>query len=257
MKAVELLGVKVTGATVSELNGLIGTAVATGEKWILANHNLHSLYLFHHDEKLRDFFSRAKLAHADGMSLILIARLLGFRMSRDQRVTYVDWVLPLMREASTRGWRVFFVGGRPGVGLAASHMLMKEFPGLDLKVHHGYFDSRSGCCENLEILSRINACRPHVLMVGMGMPLQEHWILDNLDLLEVNAILPVGACMDYVAGHVSTPPRWMGRIGLEWLYRFSCEPKRLGRRYLAEPWFIARLLAKAIWQRLAGRHEAV
>jgi N-acetylglucosaminyldiphosphoundecaprenol N-acetyl-beta-D-mannosaminyltransferase len=136
-------------------------------------------------------------------------------------------------------------------------MLMKEFPSLDLRVHHGYFDSRPGCYENLEILSRINAYRPHVLMVGMGMPHQEHWILDNLDQLDANAILPVGACMDYVAGHISTPPRWMGRMGLEWLYRFSCEPKRLGRRYLIEPLFIIRLLAKEIWQRLVGRHQAV
>jgi N-acetylglucosaminyldiphosphoundecaprenol N-acetyl-beta-D-mannosaminyltransferase len=257
MESVELLGIRITGATTAELNGLVRIAVETGEKWILANHNLHSLYLFHHDKKLRNFFSRAKLAHADGMSLILLARLFGFRLTKNQRVTYVDWVYPLMKEASMHGWRVFFLGGRPGVGSVAFQKLNKAYPGLNLKVHHGYFDSRSAAAENIEIIKNINDNRPHVLIVGMGMPRQEHWILDNLDLLQVNVILPAGACMDYVAGCVPTPPRWMGRVGLEWLYRLVCEPKRLARRYLVEPWFIVRLLAKDLWQRFTDICQAV
>jgi N-acetylglucosaminyldiphosphoundecaprenol N-acetyl-beta-D-mannosaminyltransferase len=255
MQFADLLGIRLTGATITELNRLICTAVATDEKWILANHNLHSLYLFHHDPKLREFFSRSRLAHADGMSLIALARFLGHPFSRDQRVTYADWVWPLMKEASTQGWRVFFVGSRPGVGESASEVLNREYPGLDLVVHHGYFDSRPDSAENLKILQRINYHRPHVLMVGMGMPRQEHWILDNFEQLVANVILPAGACMDYVAGAVSTPPRWMGRIGLEWLYRLACEPRRLGRRYLIEPWFIIWLLTKDSLRRIAGKRQ--
>lgn len=75
-------------------------------------------------------------------------------------------------------------------------------------------------------------------MVGMGMPFQEHWILDNLEFIQVNAILNAGACFDYVAGAVPVPPRWMGRIGFEWLYRLMNEPGRLAKRYLWEPWFL-------------------
>lgn len=246
MQLVDVLGVRITAATIEELNEVVYTAVATKAKWILANHNLHSLYLFHHDHKLRVFFDRAKLAHVDGMALIVLSRILGYPLVRDQRVTYVDWIGPLMQQASDHGWRVFFVGGKPGVGETACETFRAKFPGAMLSVHHGYFDGRPGGIGNQEVLALINENSPHILMVGMGMPRQEHWILENLDMINANVILPVGACMDYVAGTVPTPPRWMGRLCLEWLYRLVCEPKRLARRYLIEPWFLSWLLLKQL-----------
>lgn len=100
--------------------------------------------------------------------------------------------------------------------------------------------------QNLETLAAINAYQPHVLMVGMGMPRQEYWILDNIEHIHTNAILTAGACMDYLAGAIPTPPRWMGKMGLEWLYRLLSEPKRLWRRYLVEPWFVAGLFLREI-----------
>jgi N-acetylglucosaminyldiphosphoundecaprenol N-acetyl-beta-D-mannosaminyltransferase len=78
------------------------------------------------------------------------------------------------------------------------------------------------------------------------MPRQEHWILDNLEQIQTNTILTSGACIDYVAGAVPTPPRWMGKLGLEWLYRLFSEPGRLWKRYLLEPWFVVRLLLQEI-----------
>jgi N-acetylglucosaminyldiphosphoundecaprenol N-acetyl-beta-D-mannosaminyltransferase len=84
----------------------------------------------------------------------------------------------------------------------------------------------------------INAYRPHVLVVGMGMGRQERWIMDNLDRLEVNGIGTSGACIEYFAGAVPTPPRWLGPIGLEWLYRLCTNPRRFAWRYLVEPWLV-------------------
>ncbi|MEN9518006.1 MAG: hypothetical protein RLZZ381_594, partial [Cyanobacteriota bacterium] len=104
---------------------------------------------------------------------------------------------------------------------------------------HGYFSSGS---QNQLIIDQINSYQPNILMVGMGMPRQEEWILANIDQLKTNIVLPSGACIDYIAQEVATPPRWMGQVGLEWLYRLATEPKRLWRRYLVEPWFIAKLL---------------
>ncbi|MEM7590395.1 MAG: WecB/TagA/CpsF family glycosyltransferase [Cyanobacteria bacterium P01_A01_bin.83] len=91
----------------------------------------------------------------------------------------------------------------------------------------------------------------NILMVGMGMPRQEKWILDNIEDIEANIILPSGACADYVADETPTPPRWMGQVGLEWLYRLVIDPKRLWRRYLVEPWFLAKLFLKEFTQRTA------
>jgi N-acetylglucosaminyldiphosphoundecaprenol N-acetyl-beta-D-mannosaminyltransferase len=68
--------------------------------------------------------------------------------------------------------------------------------------------------------------------------------------------LPSGACIDYVAGAVPTPPRWMGRLGVEWLHRLVSEPRRLWSRYLVEPWFVLFLFTKEVWQQKMGGKKA-
>ncbi len=80
------------------------------------------------------------------------------------------------------------------------------------------------------------------------MPRQEHWTIDHRDRIEANATIMVGAAFDYIAGTIPTPPRWMGRIGLEWLYRLLSEPQRLANRYLIEPWALLPLMISDVWQ---------
>jgi N-acetylglucosaminyldiphosphoundecaprenol N-acetyl-beta-D-mannosaminyltransferase len=183
--------------------------------------------------------------------MILWGRLLGHRLRREQRVTYVDWIRPLMAEAGRRGWRVFYLGGRPGVAQRAAEILSAEFPGLQLWTRHGHFDLAGA--ENEDVLREIAEVEAQVVMVGMGMPRQEYWILDNLQRLQGNAILPAGACFDYIAGAIPTPPRWMGRLGLEWLYRLVSEPGRLWRRYLVEPWHLLPEMMNDLRQRARAR----
>jgi len=182
---------------------------------------------------MQRFYQKAQIIHIDGMPLIYIGRLLDYKLQKFHRVTYVDWVRPLMKLAQDSGWRVFYLGSKPGVAQRAAKILKAEFPGLELVTQHGYF-SMDGL-ENDTILNAIQLFQPHLLMVGMGMPRQEHWILENLAHIKANAIFTTGACFDYVAGEIPTPPRWMGRIGLEWSYRLLTQPSRLWRRYLIEP----------------------
>jgi N-acetylglucosaminyldiphosphoundecaprenol N-acetyl-beta-D-mannosaminyltransferase len=240
-----MLGVQVDALTIPQLNSLIAEAVQNQQKWIIANHNLHSLYLYHHDTKMKDFYRKADYVHIDGMALVIMGKFLGLALERKHRVTYADWVWPLIQEAANQGWRVFYLGSKPGVATQGVKILQNKFPGLEMKANHGYFDSSPNSPANQTILAEINAYKPNVLMVGMSMPRQEYWILDNLDNIQTNAILTSGACIDYVAGVIPTPPRWMGKVGLEWLYRLFSEPKRLWKRYLVEPWFLVKLLLKA------------
>ncbi|MBH8566259.1 WecB/TagA/CpsF family glycosyltransferase [Nostoc sp. CENA67] len=244
----KFLGIQVDAFSISELNSLIAESIERNQKWIIANHNLHSLYIFHHDTKMRAFYTKADYSHIDGMPLVLIGKLLGFPLKREQRVTYADWVWPLMAEAAEKGWRVFYLGSKPGVAERGARILQEKFAGLQIATTDGYIDIRQESPENLATLAAIKAYQPHVLMVGMGMPRQEYWILDNLENIHTNAILTSGACMDYVAGAVPTPPRWMGKLGLEWFYRLWSEPKRLWKRYLLEPWFVARLFLREIFK---------
>lgn len=228
-----------------QLNVLIRTAIAQGRRLIIANHNLHSLYLVHHNVSMQAFYTQADCVHVDGMGIIALARMMGHRLERDHRITYVDWIRPLMSEAAGSSWRVFYLGSKPGVAEAGARVLRSQFPALTLETAHGYFDMRPGSLDNRKILEAIDHFRPHVLMVGMGMPRQECWVDENLARIAANVILTSGAAMDYVAGVVPTPPRWAGHLGLEWLFRLCAEPRRLWKRYLIEPWYLAALLAKS------------
>jgi N-acetylglucosaminyldiphosphoundecaprenol N-acetyl-beta-D-mannosaminyltransferase len=159
-----------------------------------------------------------------------------------------------MAKARQSGWRVFYLGGEPGVAERAAEVLRGEFPGLQIATHHGYFTLNGE--GNRGVLKAIADCSPQVLMVGMGMPRQEHWVVDNLEHIRADAILTAGACFDYVAGAIPTPPRWMGRVGLEWLYRLSAEPGRLWRRYLLEPWSLLRPAVRDVVHRLRYKGRA-
>lgn len=235
-----LLGLVVDLFTIDKLNQFVDQIIEQGERRVIAHHNLHSIYLYHRDPKMRAFFDKAQVIHIDGMPLVYWARILGYPVTGQHRVTYMDWIHPLMARAETEGWRVFYLGGRPGVAARAANRLQERYPRLLISTRHGYFGSE----ENDDVLEEIAAFRPHILMVGMGMPRQEHWVLDNLERIQANAILTAGACFDYIAGVIPTPPRWMGRVGLEWLYRLLSEPKRLWRRYLVEPWALIPLFVK-------------
>lgn len=242
----KLLGVRVDALSIPELNCLIEKSIEEKEKWIIANHNLHSLYLFHNDLEMQAFYAKAEYTHIDSMPIVFIGKLLGFPMKREQRVTYADWVWPLMADAASKGWRVFYLGSKPGVVEQGASILCQKFPGLQIAGAHGYFDTSKDSQENIATIAKINAYQPHILMVGMGMPRQEHWISENLEHIHSNVILTSGACIDYVAGAIPTPPRWMGKMGLEWLYRLLSEPTRLWRRYLVEPWFLSTLFLREL-----------
>lgn len=212
--------------------------IAAGEKAIIANHNLHSLHLLTRDAELRAFFDRADLVEVDSIPLILWARLVGRRSRRFHRCTYLDWRDEFWTMAEQKGWRVFFVGGAPGVAEAAADRIRDEWPAANLETHHGYFDMAKESAENRALVKRIRRYAPDVLLVGMGMPRQEAWVIRNYDDLPACVTFTVGGAFDYEAGVQRPCPRWAGQLGVEWLFRLVTSP-RLFSRYVIEPWSLA------------------
>lgn len=237
------LGIEVEALSMPELNAIVAEAITSGERIIVANHNLHSIYLYHHDSRMREFYAAADHIHVDGMAVIALAQLLGMALRREHRVTFVDWMGPLAEAAATNGWRVFYLGSQPGVAEQGAQELRTRYPELQIRTAHGFFNPDPAGPEDRRIITAIEEWRPQLLITGMGMPRQEHWILDHKDRLSANVILNGGAALDYFAGVIPTPPRWAGRCGLEWLFRLMAEPQRLWSRYLLEPWFIAYKMA--------------
>jgi N-acetylglucosaminyldiphosphoundecaprenol N-acetyl-beta-D-mannosaminyltransferase len=239
MKRTAVLGVEVDALSMTDLTAIVAEAIEHRRRIVVANHNLHSIYLYHHDAKMRAFYATADHIYVDGMPIVVFGRLLGKPLGREHRVTLADWMGPLAGAAAEHGWRVFCLGCRPGVAERGASVLRRSYPGLQIETAHGYFDPDPASPEDQAVLAKIEAWRPHVLITGMGMPRQEHWIVDHLEKLQVNVIVNGGAILDYFAGAIPTPPRWAGRTGLEWFFRLIAEPRRLWFRYLVEPWFIA------------------
>lgn len=226
----------------------IQQAVRQGAKSLIANHNLHSLYLMRKRPELGAFYDRADLIEVDSTPLLAFSRALGLHSRGFHRCTYLDWRDHFWSVANRQGWRVLSVGGAPGVGDEAARRLKLRYPDADIAIHHGFFNARPGSSENAAVLDRITAFQPNILFVGMGMPRQELWIAENFERLPDCVILSVGAAFDYEAGVQSATPRWMGRAGIEWAYRLLHDPKRLFVRYCVEPWTLLPLAVRDIRQ---------
>ena len=219
------------------LRAIDGAATRPGTT-LIANHNAHSLFLQRRSAQLRAFFQSADLVQIDSRPLIAWGRLLGLPLTATMRSTYLDWRSDFWKLAEARRWRVFYLGGAPGVAEEAVRRLRERHPRATIAARHGYFDHAPDSAENRAALDEIARFDPDVLMLGMGMPLQELWALENRAAVRRGVILTVGAAFDYEAGVQKTPPRWTGRLGVEWLARLIDQPGRLGFRYLVEPWWL-------------------
>ncbi|HRD27371.1 MAG TPA: WecB/TagA/CpsF family glycosyltransferase [Caulobacter sp.] len=239
---VTLLGQAMDLVKAEEVLFFVANHVAQKKRAIVANHNAHSLYLLRDDAELRAFYGRADLVEVDSRPLLMWARLTGRSSRAFHRCTYLDWRDEFWALAAARGWRVYYLGAAPGVAEKAAELLRLGRPGVRIGVHDGYFDMSPGSPEAGAVLDDIRAFSPDVLMVGMGMPRQEVWIHRNYDSLPPCVVLPVGAAFDYEAGVQRAAPRWLGQIGLEWLFRLVVDPRRLFRRYCVEPWRLVGLL---------------
>lgn len=216
----------------------VSASVAGRTPFLVANHNLHSLYLTRRDRTLEHFFAAADVIEMDSTPLIFFTKLLGLHSRQFHRCTYLDWRDHFWSLADRKAWRVFYLGGAPGVAEKARERLQLRYQRAVIKTRHGYFDAAPDSAENLSILDEIAAFEPDILFIGMGMPRQELWILQNLKKLPPCVSFSVGAAFDYEAGVQRAAPRWMGQVGVEWLFRLAADPRRLFRRYCIEPWFL-------------------
>jgi N-acetylglucosaminyldiphosphoundecaprenol N-acetyl-beta-D-mannosaminyltransferase len=247
---IQVMGEPIDLVTCDQVMDFVARKVESGQKAVIVNHNSHSLALIGRHRAMRALYDRADLIEADSAPLIFWGKLLGKPIRHHHRCTYLNWRGRFWALAQAGRWRVFYLGGAPGVAARAGERLRHIAPEAEIAVRDGYFDMTPGSAENSAVVEAINRFRPHVLLVGMGMPRQEQWLEHNYDALDARVLIPVGAAFDYEAGVQKAAPRWTGRFGVEWAFRFVHDPTRLFHRYFIEPW---RLIPAAVRDLTASR----
>lgn len=242
----QLLTVPVDSISQAEILDRIASAESMGKRLLIAHANLHGLNLAFEQSWLSDFYRRADIVYCDGMGVILGARLTGQHIA--ERFTLADWVWGLAAMAAEKKLRLFLLGNPPGVAESAARKLLSVQPDLQISgVQHGYFSKQRDDPLNMAIVSRINELKPHILLVGFGMPAQERWLDENWSCLDVNVAITCGALFEYLSGDLKRGPRWMTDHYLEWLARLLISPRRYTARYIYDiPLFFYRTMRQRL-----------
>lgn len=209
---------------------IIAHARIQGKPAYVITPNAQHIVLLEKERRLQEIYDQADLVVADGISLLIAARLYG--RSLKQRVAGVDIFKRLCGLAAEARLHVFLLGGRPGSAELAAKALQSAHPGLRCTTYCPSLGFEQDKVALAETAQAIKAARPDILFVAFGAPKQEYWIYDHGMQLSVPVCIGVGGSFEIVGGVVPRAPQWAQDIGCEWLYRLCREPRRMWRRYL-------------------------
>jgi N-acetylglucosaminyldiphosphoundecaprenol N-acetyl-beta-D-mannosaminyltransferase len=210
--------------------------IISGKPHMVVTADASAVVMAQRDSELERIISQADLVTPDSAGVLWAAKRLGLPFP--ERVSGVDIVSSLCDISARKGYRIFLMGSAPGVTACAAEMLKVRYPGLQIAgTHHGYFTPE----ESPALVSKIQAAKPDILFVALGIPRQEKWICDNMQDLQVPVSIGVGGTFDVLSGSVKRAPKWMQRHSLEWAYRLWCNPRKISK-VMTLPVFVCMVL---------------
>lgn len=222
--SVRVLGLRVDRVSTEGALAAIDGFVRGGTPAHVVTADASMAVLAREDAELRAIVDGAALVTPDGAGILWAGRLLGTPIPH--KVSGVDLVADLCRRSAAGGPTIFFFGAAPGVAAEAADRMRARFPEARIVgTRDGFFTP----ADEPGILEAIKAARPDVLLVAFGIPKQEKWIQRHKAALGVPVLIGVGGSFDVHSGRVARAPVWMQRASLEWLYRLSKNPKKIGK----------------------------
>jgi N-acetylglucosaminyldiphosphoundecaprenol N-acetyl-beta-D-mannosaminyltransferase len=234
IRRVEIMGCNVSRVTVFE-------ALATIETWIqeqskpckfVVATGFHGVWEAQKNRIFRSILNSADLFCPDGIAPVWLSRIIGEPL--DGRVPGPDLMAAFVRVANIRGYSSFFLGDTPETLARLTKRLKSRYPGHRIVGSLSPPYRRLTSSENTAILDTIHQANPDVLWVAFGLPKQEFWISEHLDRLNIPVAVAAGAAFGFLSGKVKRAPKWIGGLGLEWLWRLAHEPGKLWRRDFIE-----------------------
>ena len=231
-RSLSILGVRVDDVTEAETMAWCERFVAEGRR-IVVTPNPEIVMAAARDHGLRHALAHADLAIPDGGGLLLAARWWGQPFRAQVRGS--DLTNLLLERAAARGWRVFFLGGAPGVAEVAAARSADRWPGLIVAgTYAGEGEAHGDSATRAAIAA---SGRVDLLLVAYGASRQERWLVRNLPHLDVGVALGIGGVLDFLSGRVPRAPRWLREARLEWLFRLLIQPWRWRRQLQAARFF--------------------
>jgi N-acetylglucosaminyldiphosphoundecaprenol N-acetyl-beta-D-mannosaminyltransferase len=254
IKPVRVWGLPLAPFTFAQTVEQIDRLIQSGQPHYVITANIHYAMLAGRDPGLAAVNAGAAFLVADGMPLVWASCLRRRRLP--ERVTGADLFPALCALAAERGYRVFLVGGAPGVGEEAARRLQLRYQGLQVAGIESPPFRPLTSEEHAGLIGRIRSARPDLLFLALSQPLGERWLAENVEDMGVPVCLQIGAALDFAAGRVPRAPRLIQRIGMEWAYRLYREPGRLLFRYLDNTRFLLRMLLRDLLTLGRGEKEA-
>lgn len=197
----------------------------------------HGCLLGAKDRRALEALSSADVVYGDGTGMRWAARWRGVDLLGNLNAT--DLVPDLFEQGIDRRGRVYLLGGCPEEVAAAHERAVQRYPHWDfVGFHHGYFEPHEEC----EVVARVRAAQPDLVLVGMGTPLQETFIHRHRDEFGCSLVIGVGGLFAHLSGRLGRVPPWMRRRGLEWVGVVIQQPWKLGRYTLGSAEFLVRML---------------
>ncbi len=241
---VPFLDVDATPLTVSELTAVLSTYVAEGGTRTVVGHNLHSVTLFHSDPGFRSFYEHSDVVLIDGAPVLWLWAKTGEEDDgrgpvMDYRLGSTDWIPALGNVGGLE--RIAVIGAGAVANAGAVARLREIVPGARVDGMPGEGWNQDLEEAAVEWLSRL---RPQLVLLGLGMPLQEQVLARRRHTLPPAVYCTVGGAIEQLAGVQKLAPRWIGRLGLEWAWRLMLHPQRVAYRVFGEPWVLLGLLLR-------------
>lgn len=243
MSRIKFLNIELDNFTMGETIKEIDCLVQEKKNAYAVTPNVDHVVQLQKDKKFLEIYRHADLVLTDGKPLLWIAKLYG--KSIKEKVSGSDLFPEICKLAAEKGYRMFFLGAAEGVGQRAAQKLQIKYKGLQIV---GTYSPPYGFEKDNEevgkIIQKIKDANPHILIVGLGAPKQEKFIYQYKSQLGVPFSIGLGASLDFEAGNVKRAPKWLSKIGLEWLYRMIKEPRRLAGRYLYDAYAIIPIILR-------------
>ncbi|WP_347107818.1 WecB/TagA/CpsF family glycosyltransferase [Paenarthrobacter sp. S56] len=243
---VPVLDVDATPLRVDGVIEELGNLIASRTTSTVLGHNLHSVTLFHSCEGFRSLYDSSAIVLLDGAPVAMLWGLAHQRQLKPlgqgtmaYRLGSMDWIPALGSVAGLQ--RIAVVGAGREANNKAVARLRDIVPGATVDGMPG-----EGWNQSLEeaVVSWLGEFRPQLVLLGLGMPLQETVLQRRLQELPPAVYCAVGGAIEQVAGVQKLAPRWLGRLGLEWAWRLVLHPGRVAYRVFVEPWKLAGLLIR-------------